>query len=97
MLPAVIRMNGSLHADWYAELLREVEPTVATAEAPEKLATMVTGWLRQAGLATTFNELAIPASGIEMIVEDALKQWTGTFNPVPLDAARTRGLYRSVA
>ena len=97
MLPAVIRMNGSLHADWYAELLREIEPTVSTAEAPERLAMMVTGWLREAGLATSFNELSIPASGIDAFVEDALKQWTGTFNPVPLDADRTRGLYRSVA
>ena len=97
MLPAVIRMNGSIHADWYAELLREIEPTVPTADAPERLATMVTGWLREAGLATSFHELSIPASGIDTFVEDALKQWTGTFNPVPLDADRTRGLYRSVA
>lgn len=97
MLPAVIRMNGSVHADWYAELLREVEPTVETADAPERLANMVTGWLREAGLATSFNELSIPTSGIETCVEDALKQWTGTFNPVPLDADRTRGLYHDVA
>ena len=97
MLPAVIRMNGSIHADWYAELLREVDPAVATADAPERLAGMVTQWLREAGLATTFDELSIPTSGIEAIVEDALKQWTGTFNPIPLDADRTRNLYRSVA
>jgi alcohol dehydrogenase len=96
MLPAVIRMNGSMHADWYAELLREVEPSISTAEAPERLAEMVTHWLREAGLATTFGELSIPTSGIDTFVEDALKQWTGTFNPIPLDADKTRGLYRSV-
>ncbi len=73
MLPAVIRMNGSIHADWYAELLREIEPTVPTADAPERLATMVTGWLREAGLATSFHELSIPASGIDTFVEDALE------------------------
>ena len=49
---------------------------------------MVTGWLREAGLATSLDELSIPASGIERFVEDAMKQWTGTFNPVPLDADR---------
>lgn len=97
MLPAVIRMNGAAHADWYAELLRDVEPTVAVDEAPERLAEMVIGWLREAGLATSFDELSIPAAEIDTIVEDALKQWTGTFNPVPLDADRTRDLYRSVA
>ncbi len=97
MLPAVIRMNGSAHADWYAELIREVDPTISTADAPERLAQMVIGWLREAGLATSFDELSIPVSGIDTFVEDALKQWTGTFNPVPLDADRTRQLYRSVA
>jgi alcohol dehydrogenase len=97
MLPAVVRLNGSQHADWYAELLQDVEPGVTVDEAPERLATAVTAWLRQAGLATTLRELAIPAASIDDCVEDALKQWTGTFNPVPLDAERTRGLYRSVA
>ncbi len=60
MLPAVIRMNGSIHADWYAELLREVDPTVATADAPERLAGMVTQWLREAGLATTLRRTVDP-------------------------------------
>ncbi len=97
MLPAVIRMNGRQHAEWYAELLREIEPEVMVPEAPERLAVIVKGWLREAGLATSLDELSIPASGIERFVEDALKQWTGTFNPVPLDADLTRQLYRSVA
>jgi alcohol dehydrogenase len=97
MLPAVIRMNGSVHADWYAELIREIDPSVPTEQAPDRLAEMVIGWLRESGLATSFDELSIPASGIDTFVEDALQQWTGTFNPVPLDADRTRRLYRSVA
>ena len=97
MLPAVIRMNGQAHADWYAELVREVDPTIQVDQAPERLAEMVGNWMRKAGLATSFNELSIPATGIDAFVEDALKQWTGTFNPIPLDADRTRKLYRSVA
>lgn len=97
MLPAVIRMNGQQHADWYAQLLREVDPEVSVEEAPERLALMVTQWLREAGLATSLDELSIPTSGIDVFVEDAMKQWTGTFNPVPLNPDRTRQLYRSVA
>ncbi|MGI9474629.1 MAG: iron-containing alcohol dehydrogenase [Rubripirellula sp.] len=97
MLPAVIRMNGSIHAEWYAELMREVDPTVSVDDAPNRLAEMVVNWLREAGLATSLDELSIPSSGIETFVEDALKQWTGTFNPIPLDEDRTRGLYRAVA
>ncbi len=97
MLPAVIRLNGAVHADWYAELLREVDPSVPTPEAPQRLADLVIHWLREAGLATSLDELSIPASGIDTFVEDALKQWTGTFNPVPLDPNRTRDLYHSVS
>lgn len=97
MLPAVIRLNGQRHADWYAELLREVEPAIKESEAPERLAVMVTEWLKDAGLATRLNDLSIPASGIERFVEEALQQWTGTFNPVPLDKQNAEMLYRSVA
>ena len=97
MLPAVIRLNGTEHADWYAELVRELDPSISVEEAPERLAAMVTQWLREAGLKTSLDELSIPESGIERFVEDALKQWTGTFNPIPLDVSRTRQLYRSVA
>ena len=97
MLPAVIRMNGAAHAEWYAELLREVEPTVNVSDAPDRMAEMVVSWLREAGLATSLDELSIPTAGIETCVEDALKQWTGTFNPIPLNEDRARGLYRAVA
>ncbi len=97
MLPAVIRMNGTEHADWYAQLLREVDPQVSTDEAPEKLAAMVVRWMREAGLATSMDELSIPPAGIDDFVQDALKQWTGTFNPVPLSEERVSQLYRDVA
>lgn len=96
MLPAVIRMNGVEHADWYAELVREIDPAIETNEAPDRLANIVTDWVRRAGLATTLSELSISNSGIDAIIEDALKQWTGTFNPIPLDSDRTRQLYQSV-
>ncbi len=96
MLPAVIRWNGTRHAAWYAELLRETERDVTPEDAPERLATLVEGWLRDAGLATVLDDLAIPAADIDALVQDALQQWTGTFNPLPLDADRTRALYHSV-
>ncbi|MDA9857755.1 iron-containing alcohol dehydrogenase [Rubripirellula sp.] len=95
MLPAVIRMNGTVHADWYAELMREVDPTVSEQEAPDRLAEMVVEWLREADLKISLDELSIPTEGIDTYVQDALKQWTGTFNPVPLDAQRARDLYLS--
>ncbi len=97
MLPAVVRMNGVEHAPWYAELVREVEPGVRVEDAPERLATMLTKWLKEANLATSLEELSVPREGIEPFTEDALQQWTGTFNPIPLDAKRVKALYPSVA
>ena len=97
MLPAVVRMNGVEHAPWYAELVREVEPDVRVEDAPERLAAMLTQWLKEANMATSLKELAVPQEGIEQFTEDALKQWTGTFNPIPLDEKRVKALYQSVA
>ena len=96
MLPVVIRMNGIKHPEWYAELMREVSPSVDVDQAPEQLARMVESWLREADLSTSFDELAIPSSKISVFVEDALKQWTGEFNPIPLNAERARDLYLAV-
>ncbi|MEM8666595.1 MAG: iron-containing alcohol dehydrogenase [Planctomycetota bacterium] len=93
MLPAVIRMNGSVYANWYAELMREVDASVTVEQSPDQLAEMVIQWLREAKLKASLEELNIPQDGIDGCIEDALKQWTGTFNPVPLDAGRVRNLY----
>jgi alcohol dehydrogenase len=101
MLPSVVRMNGKSlieqgRGDWYADLVREVDSSVSEAAAPERLASMIDAWLEQSGLATSFQELEIPDSAIDSLVKDALGQWTGTFNPIPIDAERVRSLYESV-
>ncbi len=93
MLPAVIRLNGSRHADWYAELLREVETDVVTEEAPTRLANLIHDMLRQADLATSLTELGVPGDSIPQLSAESLQQWTGTFNPIPLDQARAESLY----
>ncbi len=105
MLPAVIRMNGVQHSHWYAELLQEtVDPEEpfpggdgAHDRAADRLADMVADWVRQAGLATRLNELAIPSEDIDLFSAEAMQQWTGTFNPVPLDVDRVKQLYQGVA
>ncbi len=97
MLPAVIRLNGRQHAEWYAELLREIDPTATAATAPDQLAEHVVQWLNQAGLATSLSQLSIPVNDFSSLAKEALAQWTGTFNPVALDEAVTRQLYQSVA
>lgn len=97
MLPGVIRMNGEQHASWYAELLREVEPDSDVDSAPERLAQIVDGFLDDAGLARSFQQLNIPVEQIPELASEALHQWTGTFNPIPLDHDRVQSLYREVS
>ncbi|WP_164103911.1 iron-containing alcohol dehydrogenase [Candidatus Laterigemmans baculatus] len=94
MLPAVIRMNGRQHPEWYAELLSELEPVEDPAEAPDRLADRVVEYLRHASLATNLEELQIPSEGIAAMAVDAAAQWTGTFNPVPLTESLISDLYR---
>jgi alcohol dehydrogenase len=96
MLPAVIRMNGVQHANWYAELLREVEPIASFEDAPDRLAERIRGLLRQAGLAVSLAALQVPEQAIPALSQEALQQWTGHFNPIPLDLERAESLYTAV-
>lgn len=96
MLPAVIRMNGEQHANWYEELLREVDPIASFEDAPDRLAERIRGLLRQADLAISLAELQVPEQDIPALSQEALQQWTGHFNPIPLDQQRAESLYRAV-
>lgn len=65
--------------------------------ASEQLAQWITTVVRKAGLATTLSELNIDA-GDSVAAElgtEAAKQWTGTFNPRPVDANLLTEVYRS--
>lgn len=97
MLPAVIRMNGLQHPQWYAELLSELEPVNDVQLAPERLAQVIESFLDSAGLARSFEQLNISPEQIPAFTEEALRQWTGTFNPIPLDRDRVQSLYREVS
>jgi alcohol dehydrogenase len=85
MLPHIIRFNGQ-HCDaWYAELLRDIQPELGPlppGEASLRLADVVTGWVKQAGLHTKIEPLGIASANIVDLAIDAMKQWTGTFNPI---------------
>lgn len=85
MLPHIIRFNGQQCDAWYADLLRDIQPEVGTlppGEATERLAAVVTHWVQLAGLHTTIQPLGIGSSHIVELAIDAMKQWTGTFNPI---------------
>jgi len=92
MLPATIRYNadsepGQMH---YREL------TPATAENPaETLAVRFEQLAKAAGVTTRLSERGLVESDLHSLALDASKEWTGTFNPRPLDLNAFTDLYRN--
>ena len=97
MLPHVIRFNGQLHNQWYQELL-EVSRQHANTPAPESgaegLATLVESFLTAAGLSLRLEQMNVPLEKLTELANSAAQQWTGTFNPRPVDQATLLRLYR---
>ncbi len=98
MLPHVIRFNGVEFASWYAQLYRDIPnaaPTLNDQQAVEGLALFVDSLLVKAGLKRSLTEFQIPPADIEQLATDAVKQWTGTFNPRSLSHSDFKTLYQS--
>lgn len=93
LLPHVVRWNASVAGERYAELLPpdrrgSKDPAVALAERLEELTSA-------AGLRLTLQDAGVGADAIPELAELAAQQWTGTFNPRPLDAAGAAEIYRA--
>jgi alcohol dehydrogenase len=92
MLPQVVRWNSEVVGDRYADLLRaaglsdEGEPGNRLAVRLEELA-------RAGGLPRTLQSINVPREDLPLLSENATKEWTGTFNPRPLDAGAALALY----
>ncbi len=89
MLPHVMRYNsadagaGAIYAR-YAELLRE------SGESSVPLIEWVSGIVKQCALPALDGS----TMDLALLAEDATRQWTGKFNPRPLQAAEFLSLYR---
>jgi alcohol dehydrogenase len=92
MLPQVVRWNAEVVGDRYADLLRaaglsdEGEPGKHLAARLEELA-------EAGGLPRTLQSINVPREDLPLLSENATKEWTGTFNPRPLDASAALALY----
>ncbi|QDV71095.1 1,3-propanediol dehydrogenase [Rosistilla carotiformis] len=95
MLPHVVRFNGQHYPELYSELLAEIDPRESQHDAPEQIAQRVTEVVRKAGLKTTLRELGIAAEVLPELAADASQQWTGSFNPVPVNADNLLTLYQA--
>ena len=97
MLPHVIRFNGQQCSDWYAELVRSAIGTTGFPEidpTPQALAELLIHFVAKAGLKTQLLACGVEADRLPKMAEQAAQQWTGTFNPRPVEPASLLELYQ---
>ncbi len=99
VLPHVVRFNGEAVGADYAELWKA---TVGSADeaadcraAAARLADHLTGLVAQAGLQTRLSACGVSADRLGDLAASAATQWTGAFNPRPVNEAELLRLYEA--
>lgn len=101
MLPHVIRFNGEICDHWYRELLTVSDcdgagdSDFADLNAAGQLAALVEVFLRQSGLDQSLDQLKVEFERLPELATAAAGQWTGAFNPRPVDQATLLEIYQS--
>jgi alcohol dehydrogenase len=94
MLPVVVHFNAPAAGRLYGELAHDIGLCEADdPRAAELLASRLTELTAQAGLPTRLEACGVDRALIPTMAGEAAQQWTGKFNPQPLDEAALRGLY----
>ena len=86
MLPHVVRFNGVEFEELYREL---------SGKSSDQLAEELTQFIETAGLKVRLGELSVDADRLPELSEAAAKQWTGNFNPRPVDANSLLQIYQA--
>ena len=94
MLPHVVRFNGRQCEPWYREL---VATTAGLPHCPsggsEELAIFLADTAIEAGLPDRLNSRGVLRGRLGQLAEDAARQWTASFNPVPVTSEELLRLY----
>jgi alcohol dehydrogenase len=95
LLPSVVRWNGAVVGERYAELLR-LSRAHASSNGQgsfEILAQRLEQLADAGGLHQSLSKAGVPQSDLEMLATEAATQWTGTFNPRQFDFAGALEVY----
>lgn len=94
MLPHVIRFNGPVAGAAYGELAADAALCeFSDPRAPALLADHVAELVKRAGLPARLSECGVESRLVPQMAAEAAEQWTGKFNPRPVDADSLRELY----
>ena len=93
LLATVVRWNGVVAGDRYAELLRL--STVGDDSNPaERLAARLEQLAMTGGLFGNLREAGVRSDDLSMLAGEAAEQWTGRFNPRPFDMRGALEVYQ---
>jgi len=101
MLPHVIRFNGKIYDNWYRELLTVGDlNSIGTSDpshtsAADRLAEFIESLLLAAGLCQNLEQLRVEFERLPELAAAAAEQWTGTFNPRPVDQPTLLEIYQT--
>ena len=96
MLPHVIRYNGAEFGSWYRDLLENTGGTNGSGgrrHEADLLADLVLSFAEKAKLSTRLAQLGIDHEVLPRLAADAANQWTGKFNPRPVEEPQLLALY----
>ncbi|WP_166824773.1 iron-containing alcohol dehydrogenase [Thalassoroseus pseudoceratinae] len=92
MLPHVVRFNGVVVGNLYADLAKDAG--LDNRNPAESLADFLTEIIASSGQPTDLKACGVSADLIPVMAREAAQQWTGNFNPRPVDATNLEELYR---
>lgn len=95
LLPHVVRWNGVVAAEGYAALLNSPRRRSRDQDGADVLASRLEDLAAGAGLAMKLSDCGVDEADLPELAAEAAKQWTGTFNPRPFDAAGAIEIYRA--
>jgi alcohol dehydrogenase len=96
LLPHVVRFNAPAVGFLYGDLVHDVGLVNGDHHAAaEVLARHLQALLEQAGLPVRLSGCGVSRSILPLLAEEASQQWTGKFNPRPVNEAELLGLYEA--
>ena len=94
MMPHVIRFNASVVGNLYGDLAAEAGLCEANnPAAADLLADFIQDLVAASGSPTSLTECGVAEELIPNMAEEAKAQWTGNFNPRPVDIESLKELY----
>jgi len=93
LLPSVVRWNGVVAGDRYAELLR-LSTVREDSNPAERLASRLEQLATAGGLRCSLSEAGVSSDELSMLAGEAAEQWTGRFNPRPFDMRGALEVYQ---